>query len=141
MDPTTTEHDYRFPRRPDERSTNHTRMDSSTLASAQAQSNGSGSASGSGSGSGRPARASFRKDMNLGNDDLLSSALFPALRGSESGAPSAVDQLQQQDPLAAQVWKFFAKTKQQLPNQQRMENLTWRMMALSMRKRSQDEQK
>lgn len=133
MDPTTTEHDYRFPRRPDERPTNHTRMDSSTLASA--------AGSGSGSGSGRPARASFHKNMDFGKDDLLSSALFPALRGSESGGPSAVDQLQQQDPLAAQVWKFFAKTKQQLPNQQRMENLTWRMMALSMRKRSLDEQK
>lgn len=112
-------------------------MDSSTLASAQAQ----GNSSGSGSGSTRPARASFHKDMSLRDDDLLSSALFPALRSSESGGPSAVDQLQQQDPLAAQVWKFFAKTKQQLPNQQRMENLTWRMMALSMRKRSLDDQK
>ncbi|KAJ6786995.1 hypothetical protein PWT90_04128 [Aphanocladium album] len=47
--------------------------------------------------------------------------------------------MQSEDPLAAQVWKFFTKTKQNLPNQQRMENLTWRMMALSMRKKQQEQ--
>ncbi|OAQ96478.1 hypothetical protein LLEC1_07281 [Akanthomyces lecanii] len=47
--------------------------------------------------------------------------------------------MQTDDPIAAQVWKFFTKTKQNLPNQQRMENITWRMMALSMRKKQQEQ--
>lgn len=45
-----------------------------------------------------------------------------------------------EDPLAAQVWKFFRKTKQNLPNQERMENLTWRMMALNLRKQKEQEE-
>ncbi|KAM0533268.1 hypothetical protein ACHAPP_006096 [Verticillium nonalfalfae] len=48
--------------------------------------------------------------------------------------------LQQEDPLATQVWKFFSKTKQSLPNQERMENLTWRMMAMNMKKKRQEEE-
>ncbi|EHK42787.1 hypothetical protein TRIATDRAFT_224741 [Trichoderma atroviride IMI 206040] len=70
---------------------------------------------------------------------VFDTALFPAL---ETGArPSgSVEQMQREDPLAAQIWKFFSKTKEQLPNQQRMENLTWRMMALELRKRQQQQQ-
>ena len=43
------------------------------------------------------------------------------------------------DPLATQIWKLYSKTKKQLPNQERMENLTWRMMAMNLRKRRQEE--
>lgn len=77
----------------------------------------------------------------LSGNSLLGNPLFPQFQHGEQAPPSTIEQMQEQDPLAAQVWKFFTKTKQQLPNAQRMENLTWRMMALSMRKRSQDEQK
>lgn len=114
MHPTVTEHDYRFPRRPDQVSKRDAVMDDQS--------------------SGRSPTSSARLGLD---DDLLGSALFP----SRDAGPPTVDELRQEDPLAAQVWKFFAKTKQQLPNQQRMENLTWRMMALSMRKRTLDEQK
>ncbi|GAB1524414.1 hypothetical protein RhiTH_007568 [Rhizoctonia solani] len=38
-------------------------------------------------------------------------------------------------PLAAQVWKIYAKTRATLPHQQRMENLTWRMMAMALKKK------
>lgn len=68
---------------------------------------------------------------------LLGASLFPAL--DDVAAGSSINQMQTDDPLAAQVWKFFSRTKQQLPNQQRMENLTWRMMALNMRKRREEE--
>lgn len=68
---------------------------------------------------------------------LLGASLFPSL--DDVGASGNINQMQTDDPLAAQIWKFFSKTKQQLPNQQRMENLTWRMMALNMRKRQQEE--
>lgn len=42
-----------------------------------------------------------------------------------------------EDPLAMQVWRMYAKQRESLPNAARMENLTWRMMALKLR-RSQD---
>lgn len=93
----------------------------------------------SGSGPGPSRSAAARKELTASSNSLLGNALFPDFQ-PENSVPSNIEQLQEADPLAAQVWKFFTKTKQQLPNQQRMENLTWRMMALSMRKRSQDEQ-
>ncbi|KAG8804525.1 hypothetical protein FRC17_005951, partial [Serendipita sp. 399] len=43
--------------------------------------------------------------------------------------------LSREDPLATQVWKLYARTKATLPHAQRMENLTWRMMAMALRKR------
>ncbi|KAH7108140.1 hypothetical protein BKA62DRAFT_681211 [Auriculariales sp. MPI-PUGE-AT-0066] len=43
--------------------------------------------------------------------------------------------LAREDPLATQVWKMYARTKASLPHAQRMENLTWRMMAMALKKR------
>ncbi|KAM0791317.1 hypothetical protein ACM66B_005789 [Microbotryomycetes sp. NB124-2] len=42
------------------------------------------------------------------------------------------------DPITAQVWRMFNKAKNTLPNGARMENLTWRMMSMSLRKRRDD---
>jgi GATA-binding protein len=42
--------------------------------------------------------------------------------------------MQKKDPLATQVWKLYSKQKGTLPNAERMENLTWRMMALTLRR-------
>lgn len=44
-----------------------------------------------------------------------------------------------QDPLATQVWKMYARSKATQPYAQRMENITWRMMALALKKRKEDE--
>lgn len=44
---------------------------------------------------------------------------------------------QKKDPLATQVWKLFSKTKSTLPNAERMENLTWRMMAMTLKRKEQ----
>lgn len=49
--------------------------------------------------------------------------------------------MQREDPLATQVWKMYARTKATLPHAQRMENLTWRMMALALRKKREEEAK
>jgi hypothetical protein len=38
------------------------------------------------------------------------------------------------DPLATQIWKMYSKDKLRQPQSQRMENLTWRMMALRLKK-------
>ncbi|KAF9138614.1 hypothetical protein BG015_002321, partial [Linnemannia schmuckeri] len=39
-----------------------------------------------------------------------------------------------EDPLASQVWKMYSKAKDSLDGQ-RMENMTWRMMSLSLHKK------
>ncbi|WFD49444.1 Sodium- and chloride-dependent GABA transporter 1 [Malassezia furfur] len=42
--------------------------------------------------------------------------------------------LARNDPLATQVWRMYAKQRDQLPNAARMENLTWRLMSLTLRR-------
>ena len=42
--------------------------------------------------------------------------------------------LAKNDPLATQVWRMYAKQRDQLPNAARMENLTWRLMSLTLRR-------
>ncbi|KAF3942393.1 hypothetical protein ABW19_dt0207985 [Dactylella cylindrospora] len=42
--------------------------------------------------------------------------------------------MQKQDPLATQIWKLYSRTKINLPNQERMENLTWRMMSMRLKR-------
>jgi GATA-binding protein len=43
------------------------------------------------------------------------------------------------DPLATQVWKAYAKAKDGLPNGPRMENLTWRLMHLTLKKQEEEQ--
>ncbi|TDZ21105.1 Nitrogen regulatory protein areA [Colletotrichum orbiculare MAFF 240422] len=75
------------------------------------------------------------------DDFLRNSSFAPFESATMDSDHKSPEQLQKEDPLATQVWKFFSKTKQLLPNQQRMENLTWRMMALNLRKKQLDEEK
>ncbi|KAF8906565.1 hypothetical protein CPB84DRAFT_404413 [Gymnopilus junonius] len=49
------------------------------------------------------------------------------------------EQLAKDDPLATQVWKMYARTKVNLPHAQRMENITWRMMALALKKKKEED--
>lgn len=49
------------------------------------------------------------------------------------------DEMAKKDPLATQVWKMYAKQKATLANGARMENLTWRMMAMTLRKKKEQE--
>jgi len=53
--------------------------------------------------------------------------------------PFDLGKLAKEDPLATQVWKMYARTKAKLPHAQRMENITWRMMALALKKKKEDE--
>lgn len=61
---------------------------------------------------------------------------------SSSGVVGTIDneaeRLAKEDPLATQVWKMYARTKASLPHAQRMENLTWRMMAMALKKGHKD---
>jgi GATA-binding protein len=66
---------------------------------------------------------------------MLEDAMFPAF-GNDASSPSAEspEQMQKNDPLGTQIWKLYSRAKTQLPNAERMENLTWRMMAMNMRR-------
>lgn len=61
---------------------------------------------------------------------LLRDSYFPDV-GCGVETP---EEMQRKDPLATQVWKLYSKAKTQLPNAERMENLTWRMMAMNLKK-------
>ncbi|TKY89470.1 hypothetical protein EX895_002001 [Sporisorium graminicola] len=75
----------------------------------------------------------------------IPGSLNMSRRGSAGAEDDAEDQtldpdeMSKKDPLATQVWKMYAKQRSQLPNGARMENLTWRMMAMTLRKKKEQE--
>ncbi|KAH4003556.1 hypothetical protein HBH64_116620 [Parastagonospora nodorum] len=73
---------------------------------------------------------------------MLEDAMFPAF-GNDASSPSveSPEQMQKNDPLGTQIWKLYSRAKTQLPNAERMENLTWRMMAMNMRRAELDRNK
>ncbi|TIA89885.1 hypothetical protein E3P99_01856 [Wallemia hederae] len=80
------------------------------------------------------------------SDDLLDQKLAKRKQSITSplspNSPQidhSVDEDSKNDPIASQVWKMYAKQKTALPNGQRMENLTWRMMAMSLRRKRESE--
>ncbi|KAL4924732.1 nitrogen regulatory protein area [Aspergillus undulatus] len=72
------------------------------------------------------------------HDSLLQDSLFPEWEADAPKGLDSPDEMQRRDPLATQIWKLYSRTKAQLPNQERMENLTWRMMALSLRRQERE---
>ncbi|KAJ3568293.1 hypothetical protein NPX13_g6472 [Xylaria arbuscula] len=119
--PTITEHDFRFPRRPFE----------------------SGAGGEEVKDQASPGDLRIRElnlDMaamdttSVARHDLLQTSLFSHLENDLSGSKQTVAEMQDEDPLAMQVWKFYVKTKQSLPKQERLENLTWRMMHSTLKK-------
>ena len=76
---------------------------------------------------------------SAGRPNLLQDALFPEWSHGAAPRPGfdSPDEMQRKDPLATQIWKLYSRTKSQLPNQERMENLTWRMMAMSLKRKEQ----
>jgi GATA-binding protein, other eukaryote len=172
MSPTSTEHDFRFPRRPadsgpgDMKAKQSERAASaSTSASARARASARTNKKGSGAASpvaNRSPRTTHRTNNNNNNNNkskntadmrgslkevrfdlsrtidsargtLSKTDAFAGFHDGIAGMSDSPTDLGKDDPLAAQVWRFFSKTKQRLPNQERMENLTWRMMHTSLR--------
>jgi GATA-binding protein len=71
---------------------------------------------------------------------VLQDSFFPALKNDADSADMASpEEMQKNDPLGTQIWKLYSKARTQLPNAERMENLTWRMMALNMRRAAERE--
>jgi GATA-binding protein, other eukaryote len=128
---TTTEHDFRFPRRP---------------ADQQQRQQPQGTSSSSQSQHAFPGTSRVPKDkldfsgLDSVSKELLRESFFPTWKDDASSAElDSPDEMQKKDPLATQIWRLYSKTKKQLPNQERMENLTWRMMAMNLRKRKQED--
>ncbi|KAH8662175.1 hypothetical protein BX600DRAFT_465764 [Xylariales sp. PMI_506] len=136
MHPTTTEHDFRFPRRPFESSPagGDFEADSTAQNSTESSSRGAGDIQAQEFGLDLPG------STNNAHHSLLSSSIFPSWNDGMTAKDESLEQMQQNDPLATQVWRFFSKTKQNLPSQERMENLTWRMMHMRLRKKQQEEE-
>ena len=68
--------------------------------------------------------------------ELLRQSVFPVWGDDVAGTPQLEDaeHMHQKDPLLTQVWKLYKRTKADLPNQERMENLSWRMMAMNLKR-------
>lgn len=76
----------------------------------------------------------------VAQSELLQDAVFPTWK--DDGATEGLEtpeELQRQDPLGTQIWKLYSRTKTRLPNQERMENLTWRMMAMNLKRREKEQ--
>lgn len=64
----------------------------------------------------------------------------PSRGGAGSPEPALTSPVNEvADPLATQVWKAYAKAKDGLPNGPRMENLTWRLMHLTLKKQEEEQ--
>ncbi|KAG2230374.1 hypothetical protein INT48_007669 [Thamnidium elegans] len=64
---------------------------------------------------------------------ILSDSIFPVRTPKKEEEKKA-------DPLATQVWRLYTKAKDTLPNGTRLENLTWRMMAMTLNKKKLQEE-
>lgn len=68
---------------------------------------------------------------------LLQDAVFPEWKGDTRSTDLEPRRAAGKDPLGTQIWKLYCCTKSRLPNQERLENLTWRMTAMNLRPREQ----
>ncbi|KAK7692616.1 hypothetical protein QCA50_004248 [Cerrena zonata] len=100
--------------------------------------------------SSRPFADIFSDDIFNATSPVEAAKTFPSPKVSGSPDLKAAElamsdadpeKMAKEDPLATQVWKMYARTKATLPHAQRMENLTWRMMALALKKKKEDEEK
>lgn len=73
-------------------------------------------------------------------EGMLQDPIFPEWKTGVPRGGENPEELQRKDPLAAQIWRLYTRTKAQLPNQERMENLTWRMMAMSLKRKEREQQ-
>ncbi|KAK0257709.1 hypothetical protein B0A54_15365 [Friedmanniomyces endolithicus] len=79
------------------------------------------------------------KEVAAARRGVLRDSFFDGWKEKERDDFSPAE-LQKQDPLGTQMWKLYHKTKGQLPNSERLENLTWRMMSMNMRRKETERQ-
>lgn len=56
----------------------------------------------------------------------------------DSAEDRDIKKMQKEDPLGTQIWRLYNKNRAQLPNAERMENLTWRMMSMNLKKKEME---
>ncbi|KAL2198677.1 hypothetical protein P885DRAFT_32915 [Corynascus similis CBS 632.67] len=148
MHPTMTEHDFRFPRRPVDSPTGARKPDrldaapgtkaSASTTGMRIATTGSNPTTIGAAGGLRPGLQDSRLNLPLTHSgayiDVLRAAAFPPFQQTVRRETQNLEEMQRDDPLATQIWKFYAKTKQLLPAQERMENLTWRLMHLRLQR-------
>ncbi len=61
---------------------------------------------------------------------LLENPLFPDFKNDSS--LEDLREVNDRDALAIHVWRLYTRGGKQLPNAERMQNLVWRMMALTL---------
>ncbi|KAJ7725836.1 hypothetical protein DFH07DRAFT_758530 [Mycena maculata] len=72
----------------------------------------------------------------------MSSTIFPPADGPParvSGSPELTAPRDGPEDPVAKMWKLYSQHQASLPNAQRMENITWRMMTLKLRKERETE--
>ncbi|KAM0295064.1 hypothetical protein ACHAPM_011125 [Fusarium culmorum] len=82
--------------------------------------------------------AGLERDLSSTYNAALSK--FPSFQNDMIGMNQDPEELTQQDIFPMQVWSSLSTLKQRLPNQERMENLTWRMMHINLRKLKEQEE-
>ena len=95
------------------------------------------------------------QNIQLVADKLLSESLFPPEKNiihkdnvnknysnnDDDAISTSSGDSQKKDPLATKVWRMYTKAKDTLPNGARMENLTWRMMAMTLKAKNEEVEK
>jgi hypothetical protein len=65
---------------------------------------------------------------------LLKMSEIPQLRTNRHRGTSP-EELVEKDPLAAAMWRLYRSSATFLPESVRMENMTWRMMAMTLKRK------
>lgn len=65
---------------------------------------------------------------------VLRDSFFDEWKDDASIDFESPEEMQKKDPLGTQIWRLYHRQKGQLPNGERLENLTWRMMSMKLRK-------
>ena len=72
---------------------------------------------------------------------LLREAVFNEWKDDATNLEAdSPEEMQKKDPLGTQIWKLYHKQKGQLPNGERLENLTWRLMSMNLRRKELERQ-
>jgi GATA-binding protein len=72
-------------------------------------------------------------------DGVLRESIFQEWKDDASSLDTLdPEEMQKKDPLGVELWKLFSKTKSQLPNSDRLTNLSWRMMSMNLRRMEQE---
>ena len=82
------------------------------------------------------------QDAVAAQKGILRESLLDGLKDDASAVMEleSPEEMQKKDPLGTQIWKLYHKTKGQLPNSERLENLSWRMMSMNLRRKELERQ-